>query len=83
MTRHLTSNALITFCSRVLGFGRDMLVARYLAASWQLDAFLWAFKLPNFFRRLLAEGAFSQSLIPAVMRAENPDTLLADIYGLL
>lgn len=54
----------MTLCSRILGFIRDMLVAQYFGASAQFDAFLVAFKLPNFFRGLLAEGAFTQAFVP-------------------
>lgn len=83
MLRTFASNALITVVSRILGFVRDILIARYLGVSWQMDAFLLVFKLPNFFRRLLAEGAFSQSLIPAVIKSDSPNNLLKDMYGLL
>lgn len=54
----------MTLVSRVFGFVRDMLVARVLGASFMADAFFVAFKLPNFFRRLFAEGAFNQAFLP-------------------
>ena len=54
----------LTMVSRVLGFVRDMLMARYLGAGLAADAFFVAFKLPNFFRRLFAEGAFSAAFVP-------------------
>lgn len=54
----------MTLISRIVGFVRDMLVAQFFGAGAQYDAFLVAFKLPNFFRSLLAEGAFSQSFVP-------------------
>ena len=50
-------------------------------ASWSMDAFLIAFKLPNLFRRLVAEGAFSQALIPAVVKSKHPAQLLQTIFG--
>ena len=53
-----------TLASRVLGFLRDMLTAAYLGAGPVADAFLVAFKLPNFFRRLFAEGAFNSAFVP-------------------
>lgn len=53
-----------TLLSRVLGLVRDKLIAHYLGAGWQTDAFFVAFKLPNFFRRLFAEGAFSSAFVP-------------------
>lgn len=53
-----------TLLSRVFGFIRDVLVARYLGAGMLADAFLVAFKLPNFLRRLFAEGAFNAAFVP-------------------
>ncbi|WP_138380463.1 murein biosynthesis integral membrane protein MurJ [Luteithermobacter gelatinilyticus] len=53
-----------TFLSRILGFVRDILMASILGAGIVADCFVVAFKLPNFFRRLFAEGAFSASFVP-------------------
>src|SRR5215470_3349249 len=53
-----------TLASRVLGLARDMLLAHALGAGPIADAFLVAFKLPNLFRRLFAEGAFSAAFVP-------------------
>ncbi|MDG1287733.1 MAG: murein biosynthesis integral membrane protein MurJ [Rickettsiales bacterium] len=53
-----------TLLSRVFGFLRDILVARYLGAGVLADAFLVAFKIPNFLRRLFAEGAFNAAFVP-------------------
>ena len=53
-----------TLLSRIFGFVRDMLVARFLGAGMLADAFLVAFKLPNFLRRLFAEGAFNAAFVP-------------------
>ena len=53
-----------TAFSRVLGFFRDVLIAKYLGSTVTADAFFVAFRLPNFFRRVLAEGAYSAALIP-------------------
>jgi putative peptidoglycan lipid II flippase len=53
-----------TLISRVLGFLRDVLVAAYLGAGPIADAFFVAFKFPNFFRRLFAEGAFNAAFVP-------------------
>lgn len=55
--------------SRVFGLVRDFLMARYLGAGMAADAFFIAFKLPNFFRRLFAEGAFSVAFVPLFSRA--------------
>lgn len=54
----------LTMVSRVLGFVRDILMAATLGAGLAADAFFIAFKLPNFFRRLFAEGAFSAAFVP-------------------
>ena len=54
----------LTLISRVLGLVRDSLFARYVGASFASDAFLVAFRLPNMFRALFAEGAFSSAFIP-------------------
>ncbi len=54
----------LTMVSRVFGFARDMLLARFLGAGTGADAFFVAFKLPNIFRRLFAEGAFSAAFVP-------------------
>lgn len=54
-----------TAISRVLGFVRDILTASLLGAGPVADAFFVALKLPNFFRRLFAEGAFSAAFVPA------------------
>ena len=54
----------MTFLSRVLGLVRDYFIARYFGANGFTDAFLVAFKIPNFLRRLFGEGAFSQALVP-------------------
>ncbi len=52
--------------SRVLGFVRDMVFANLFGAGATTDAFFVAFKIPNFFRRLFAEGAFSQAFVPVL-----------------
>ena len=50
--------------SRILGFIRDILIAQYLGVSMLSDAFFAAFRLPNFFRRIFAEGAFNSAFVP-------------------
>jgi len=54
-----------TLISRITGFLRDVLMANALGASFLSDAFFVAFKLPNFFRRLFAEGAFNAAFVPS------------------
>ncbi|PHR51831.1 MAG: murein biosynthesis integral membrane protein MurJ [Cycloclasticus sp.] len=56
----------MTMISRVLGFVRDIVIARFFGASEGTDAFFVAFKIPNFMRRLFAEGAFSQAFVPVL-----------------
>lgn len=55
---------LMTLASRVLGMLRDIISAKAFGTSWQWDAFVYAFSLPNFFRRLVGEGALSSAFIP-------------------
>lgn len=54
----------MTLLSRVLGLVRDMVFARLFGATFLMDAFFVAFKIPNIFRRWSAEGAFSQAFVP-------------------
>lgn len=56
----------MTLISRVIGFMRDMVLANLFGAGLALDAFFVAFKIPNFMRRLFAEGAFSQAFVPVL-----------------
>ena len=56
----------MTFISRILGFIRDVVIARLFGAGLGADVFFVAFKIPNFLRRLFAEGAFSQAFIPVL-----------------
>ena len=55
-----------TLLSRVMGLARDMVFARFAGAGDAADAFFVAFKIPNFFRRLFAEGAFAQAFVPVL-----------------
>jgi putative peptidoglycan lipid II flippase len=59
----------LTAVSRVFGFARDIMLARVLGAGLAADAFQLAFTLPNTFRRLFAEGAFSVAFVPLYSRA--------------
>lgn len=56
----------MTLLSRILGFVRDMVLARTFGASLVLDAFLVAFKIPNMLRRFFGEGAFSLAFVPVL-----------------
>jgi putative peptidoglycan lipid II flippase len=67
--------SLLTLVSRITGFARETLIAVLFGASALTDAFNVAFRIPNLFRRLFAEGAFSQAFVPvlAATRAEKGD----------
>lgn len=56
----------MTMISRVLGLLRDIVIASYFGAAANTDAFFVAFKIPQFLRRLFAEGAFSQAFVPVL-----------------
>jgi len=68
MIRSTLLVGILTFLSRIFGFIRDMVIAYAFGASTNIsaDAFLIAFKIPNFMRRLFAEGAFSQAFVPVL-----------------
>lgn len=76
-----------TLLSRVLGLVRDVVVAQYFGT--RIDAFLVAFKIPNFFRRLFAEGAFSVAFVPVLSEyraqrsLEEVQLLVARVSGAL
>ena len=61
----------VTLFSRILGFVRDTVIARAFGAGMATDAFFVAFKIPNFLRRLFAEGAFSQAFVPIMGEYKN------------
>ncbi|MBT5231168.1 MAG: murein biosynthesis integral membrane protein MurJ [Methylococcales bacterium] len=63
----------MTMLSRILGFVRDIILARFFGASAAMDAFLIAFKIPNFFRRLFAEGAFNQAFVPVLSECKEKE----------
>jgi len=64
LARSLGSVGGLTLASRVLGLGRDMLFAQFVGANFASDAFAVAWRMPNMFRALFAEGAFSAAFIP-------------------
>lgn len=77
LTKALGSVGGLTLASRVLALVRDTLQATYVGAGFASDAFFVAFRLPNMFRALFAEGAFSAAFIPLFNRkvAEGGGTL--------
>lgn len=58
--------SVMTLISRMVGFVRDMVIAQLFGAQAGMDAFYVAFRIPNFMRRLFAEGAFSQAFVPVL-----------------
>nr|WP_240776397.1 murein biosynthesis integral membrane protein MurJ [Nitrincola alkalilacustris] len=68
---------LMTMISRVLGLARDVVIANYFGAGGHADAFFVAFKIPNFMRRLFAEGAFSQAFVPVLSEYRTQRDLAA------
>ncbi len=69
LVRHFLTVGSNTMASRVLGFVREILIAATLGAGPVADAFYAAFRFPNLFRRLFAEGAFNTAFIPLFSRA--------------
>lgn len=81
--------SLMTFLSRMTGFARDMIIAQLFGAEAGMDAFIVAFRIPNFMRRLFAEGAFSQAFVPVLAEyqqtqsVDNVRTFIARVSGQL
>ncbi len=79
----------MTLGSRILGFVRDIVFARFFGAGAGMDVFVVAFQIPNFLRRLFAEGAFSQAFVPVLaeyhsQRSHDQVRHLADrVWGTL
>ena len=69
--------------SRIFGFIRDLTMASVLGANIYSDIFAVAFKLPNFFRRIFAEGAFSQSFMPSFIAARYKSIFSVHIIAIL
>lgn len=67
--------SLMTFISRIMGFARDMVLAYFFGTQAGMDAFLVAFRIPNFMRRLFAEGAFSQAFVPVLAEYQKTRTI--------
>lgn len=56
----------MTLISRILGLARDVVIANLMGAGVAADVFFFANKIPNFLRRLFAEGAFAQAFVPVL-----------------
>tara|TARA_B100000886_G_scaffold132309_1_gene89221 strand:+ start:87 stop:1613 length:1527 start_codon:yes stop_codon:yes gene_type:complete len=70
-----------TIISRILGYIRDILIAFFLGASIFADAFFVAFRLPNTFRRLFAEGTFNAAFIPSYTTANLKSKKIGKIFA--
>jgi len=70
-----------TLISRILGYVRDVLIAIFLGTSLLADVFFVAFRLPNTFRRLFAEGAFNAAFIPSYAGALTKNKIEADNFA--
>ena len=68
LVRSVITVSSLTVLSRLLGFARDIMIASILGAGPIADAFFVAFRFPNFFRRLFAEGAFNAAFVPTFSR---------------
>lgn len=67
--------ATATMLSRILGLARDIVIVSLFGTSAAVDAFLVAFKIPNYFRRLFAEGAFIQGFVPVLTEYREKKTI--------
>ena len=78
--RSFFTNSIGILVSRIFGFIRDLLMASILGANIYSDIFFVAFKLPNLFRRIFAEGAFTQSFIPNFAKAKRKSFFAYKIF---
>ncbi|WP_058492924.1 murein biosynthesis integral membrane protein MurJ [Legionella worsleiensis] len=89
LLRSTTLVSVMTFVSRMAGFARDMVLAHFFGAQAGMDAFFVAFRIPNFMRRLFAEGAFAQAFVPVLaeyQKTRSPEDVrvfIARISGYL
>jgi putative peptidoglycan lipid II flippase len=86
MWRKVASVGGLTLVSRVFGFVRDVLMAAVLGAGPLADAFMVAFRLPNHFRAIFAEGAFNAAFVPryaGTLAANGPDAARRFASGIL
>ena len=73
--------SLFTSISRVFGFLRDILIANFLGTGVIADIFFVAFRLPNTFRRLFAEGTFNAAFIPSYTTANLKSKKIGKIFA--
>ena len=79
----------MTMLSRIMGLVRDVVLLNVFGAGKEFDIFVVAFRIPNFFRRLFAEGAFSQAFIPVLTEYKTSrahaevQILISRVFGCL
>ena len=78
--KSIFTNSFGILFSRVTGLGRDVLMASALGASVWSDMFFIAFKLPNLFRRIFAEGAFTQAFMPSFVASRHKGVFATAIF---
>ncbi|RRS31624.1 MAG: multidrug transporter MurJ [Epsilonproteobacteria bacterium (ex Lamellibrachia satsuma)] len=78
--KSIFTNSFGILLSRVTGLGRDVLMASALGASVWSDMFFIAFKLPNLFRRIFAEGAFTQAFMPSFVASRHKGVFATAIF---
>jgi putative peptidoglycan lipid II flippase len=83
LLRSTSATGFATLLSRITGLFRDTFMAQVLGVGAVSDAFLVAFKIPNFLRRLFAEGAFSQSFVPVIseFRVQRDKSEVRELVG--
>ena len=80
LIKSIFTNSSGILVSRILGFIRDLLTASILGANIYSDIFFVAFKVPNLFRRIFAEGAFTQAFIPAYAKSKRKISFSSVIF---
>jgi putative peptidoglycan lipid II flippase len=80
MFKSIFSNSFGILISRITGLGRDILMTSTLGVNIWSDIFLMAFKFPNLFRRIFAEGSFTQSFIPSYVASRQKSVFAVAIF---
>ena len=78
--KSIFTNSFGILLSRITGFARDVLMTSALGASMWSDMFIVAFKLPNLFRRIFAEGAFTQAFMPSFIASKHKGVFATAIF---
>ena len=83
LLKTLAAISSMTMLSRITGLIRDALFSAYFGATATMDAYVQAFKIPNFLRRLFAEGAFAQAFVPVLSeyKSQKGDEAVKDLVS--